>query len=279
MTPAASAELPGRPESAATAPALVRQILGENHPSVGDATLIVSELVSNAVAHTRSGQPGGTVTVDVEMSAQPPAVCIRVEDAGGSAVPVLAAAAPGNEHGRGLRIVAALAAEWGTEHSETGSATWCRLTEGENPAVMTVSHSRHRDPAPPQRHADGVMTSPITDSATGAGLWLSTHETDLSARPGSRCSSRTAGCASKPGTTTGERKDMTDMKQPQTEDADHPLAGYRPPTWVVVTWVNEQLRDRIQRNGAALAEIHQARDRQASAPATDPRLEDREAEP
>ncbi len=69
------------------------------------------------------------------------------------------------------------------------------------------------------------------------------------------------------------------MKQPQSDDADHPLAGYQPPEYVIVTWVNEQLRDRIQRYGASLAEIHQARDRQGSAPAADPRLEDREAEP
>jgi len=72
---------------------------------------------------------------------------------------------------------------------------------------------------------------------------------------------------------------MTDMKQPENDNADHPLAGYRPPEYVIVTWVNEQLRDRIQRNGASLAEIHQARDRQGSALAADPRLEDREAEP
>jgi anti-sigma regulatory factor (Ser/Thr protein kinase) len=273
MNPAISAQLPGRPESAATARALVRQILGENHPSTGDAMVIVSELVGNAVAHTRSGQPGGTVTVAVELSAQPPAVCIRVDDAGGPTVPVPAAATPGDEHGRGLGIVAALAAEWGTEHSETGTATWCRLTEGETPTVMTANHSRHRDPALPRRHADGAMTSPITGTATGARLWLSTHG------PGSDCSSRTAGCASKRGTTTGERKDMTDMKQPQNEDADHPLAGYRPPTWAVVTWVNEQLRDRIQRNGPALAEILQAGDRQLPERSADPQPEDREAEP
>jgi hypothetical protein len=69
------------------------------------------------------------------------------------------------------------------------------------------------------------------------------------------------------------------MKQPQNEDADHPLAGYRPPTWAVVTWVNEQLRDRIQRNGPALAEILQAGDRQLPERSADPQPEDREAEP
>ena len=75
-------------------------------------------------------------------------------------------------------------------------------------------------------------------------------------------------------------RDMTEMKQPQNDDADHPLAGYRSPNVVVdMTWLDKFLRDAIQRNGAALAEMHQARDRQGSARTADPQLEDREAEP
>jgi len=141
MITAASAELPGRPESAGAARALVRQILGEGHPSAADATLIVSELVSNAVAHTKSGQPGGTITVAIEMSAQPPGVCIRVRDAGGPGAPAVAAATASSEHGRGLRIVTALATEWGSEHSGSGQVTWCRLADG-GPPVKTVSQNR-----------------------------------------------------------------------------------------------------------------------------------------
>jgi hypothetical protein len=72
---------------------------------------------------------------------------------------------------------------------------------------------------------------------------------------------------------------MTDMRQPRDKDAGHPLAGYRPPEWVIVTWVNEELRDRIKRNGAALADMTQATNKQISEPLTDPQLEDREAEP
>lgn len=69
------------------------------------------------------------------------------------------------------------------------------------------------------------------------------------------------------------------MKRPQDKDAGHPLAGYRSPAWVIVTWVNEELRDRIQRNGAALADMTQATNKQIPDPAADPQLEDREAEP
>ena len=70
---------------------------------------------------------------------------------------------------------------------------------------------------------------------------------------------------------------MADMKQPRGKDSGHPLAGYRRPEWVIVTWVNKELRDRIQRNGAAL--ISQLTNKQAPEPVTDPQLEDREAEP
>ena len=53
------------------------------------------------------------------------------------------------------------------------------------------------------------------------------------------------------------------MKQPQNDDADHPLAGYRSPNVVVdMTWLDKFLRDAIQRNGAALAEMQQDRDAQ-----------------
>jgi hypothetical protein len=70
------------------------------------------------------------------------------------------------------------------------------------------------------------------------------------------------------------------MQQPQDEDADHPPAGYRPPNVVVdMTWLDKFLRDAIQRNGAALAEMQQAGDAQASTRTADHQLEDREAEP
>jgi hypothetical protein len=46
-------------------------------------------------------------------------------------------------------------------------------------------------------------------------------------------------------------------QQPPKDDDGHPPTG-RPPEWVVVTWVSEQLRDRIQRNGRSLAGALQA---------------------
>ena len=238
MNLAISADLPGRPESASAARSLVRQVLGEDHPSGGDAALVISELVSNAVAHTRSGQPGGTITVAIETSEQPPEVCIRVRDAGGPGAPALAAATESSEHGRGLRIVAALAAEWGSQASETGRATWCRLARDRNPVGSAVQN-------------------------------LDLHE---------QADGQAADRDIKHGITPGDRRDMTEMKQPQNKDAD-PAPGTRPPEWVVVTWVNEQLRGRLQRNAAALDDVHRAAKQRMPERVVDPQLEDREAEP
>src|SRR2546421_260028 len=102
---AATAEVirrfPGRPEAAQAARDLCRSVLA-GHP-VGDvADLVVTELVANAVAYTRSGLPGGTVTVSVQCRAD--GVLIRVTDQGGPGAPALIAAAPGAEHGRGLAL-------------------------------------------------------------------------------------------------------------------------------------------------------------------------------
>jgi anti-sigma regulatory factor (Ser/Thr protein kinase) len=131
MTPAALAGrgtvgivLPGVPESVREARALVRRQLGAG-PITEAAALCVSELAANAIAYTRSGLPGGTFAVFVQ--AVLGGVIIRVRDAGSRAAPVPAATDPGAEHGRGLLIVAAVAAEWGTEPASTGRSTWCRI--------------------------------------------------------------------------------------------------------------------------------------------------------
>jgi anti-sigma regulatory factor (Ser/Thr protein kinase) len=121
----ACAELGATPQAARQARALVRDTLGGDHPLAPDATLAVTELVSNSLAHGRSGQPGGTIGIAV--ATQPGAVLIQVRDAGGPGAPVLRRDRD-SEHGRGLQLIDAIAAEWGTRSSGTGRLTWCRLT-------------------------------------------------------------------------------------------------------------------------------------------------------
>ena len=62
--------------------------------------------------------------------------------------------------------------------------------------------------------------------------------------------------------------------QPTAPDPTaHSLAGPRPPEYLIVLWVSEQLRDQIRRNNAALAQQlqdhGQVRHRRAAGPATE----------
>jgi len=121
--------LPGVAESAAAARQLTRELLGAGHPAVDTALLLVSELVTNSVTHSRSGLPGGTVTVAVCTGSAD--VLIQVRDDGGLTEPRVvatqAAEAEGAEHGYGLLLVAALADTWGTANTREGRLTWCRV--------------------------------------------------------------------------------------------------------------------------------------------------------
>jgi len=85
---------------------------------VGDATLVVSELVGNAVRYA-APLPGGVL--EVSWTIDSGCVRLRVSDGGGVSVPVRHDAGPEDVRGRGLAIVAALARDWGVELSRNGS--------------------------------------------------------------------------------------------------------------------------------------------------------------
>jgi hypothetical protein len=70
------------------------------------------------------------------------------------------------------------------------------------------------------------------------------------------------------------RSDRPREGQPAAPDPTaHPLAGPRPPEYLIVLWVSEQLRDQIRRNNAALAQEYQdrgqVRHRRTAGPATE----------
>jgi anti-sigma regulatory factor (Ser/Thr protein kinase) len=120
-------ELPGTPRSAAIARQAARQLLGARHPATETAMLLVSELVTNAVQHSKSGEPGGSVTV--ALCPGPAGLLIQVRDDGGQSEPrVTGLSADAAEHGYGLRLVDALAERWGTISSPDGRITWCRVS-------------------------------------------------------------------------------------------------------------------------------------------------------
>ena len=119
------AVLPGVPESAGRARAVVRHVLGPDHPAAQAAATCVSELAANAINHTRSGLPSGTFTLSVHDGGE--AVRIAVTDAGSTTRPRARHPRPTSTHGRGLVIVAALAAAWGSKRTRGGQITWCEI--------------------------------------------------------------------------------------------------------------------------------------------------------
>jgi anti-sigma regulatory factor (Ser/Thr protein kinase) len=123
--------LPGIPESVRASRTMVREALGDGHPDAEAAALCVSELVTNSIVYTRSGLPGGTVTVTVDFP-DSGGVLVSVLDGGSQVSRAHARAVRGcAEHGHGLRIVAALSAAWGTEPTPHGTwRTWCWVGGG-----------------------------------------------------------------------------------------------------------------------------------------------------
>jgi anti-sigma regulatory factor (Ser/Thr protein kinase) len=112
---------PGRPEHVRQVRADARSLLA-GCPAADEMILCLSELAANAVLHSDSRRPGGTFCVRIE-SCPGAYVHIEVEDDGG---PWLAPA-PSPGSGRGLDIIAKLAAGWGVTASHAGRIVWARF--------------------------------------------------------------------------------------------------------------------------------------------------------
>jgi serine/threonine-protein kinase RsbW len=114
---------PGMPGEVPRARAALRRLLPDG-PLADDALLVATELMSNALVHSRSGAPGGEFVIRL-VACQSRYVRVEVEDQGGPWAP----RDRGSEGGRGLTIVAALAgpANWGVEGDEDGRLVWVRL--------------------------------------------------------------------------------------------------------------------------------------------------------
>ena len=120
-----SVRVAGRGDRARVVRAFVGAVLGPGHPCGDDAVLLASELFGNSVRHSSSGLAGQTVTVTV--TARAGAVRVEVADRSGSGVPELRAAGKDAEGGRGLGLVAELAARWGWRRRGARTVTWFEI--------------------------------------------------------------------------------------------------------------------------------------------------------
>jgi anti-sigma regulatory factor (Ser/Thr protein kinase) len=118
---------------------------------VDDATLVVSELVTNVVRHVAPGRAltygdlldvRRTVVTVVDLG---PVVCIEVFDHDPTP-PVVRTPGLHDEGGRGLHLVAELGLRWGFDLTHGGKVVWCQLSVPEEPTVVI-----DRRPAPAAR--------------------------------------------------------------------------------------------------------------------------------
>ncbi|MCF2539032.1 ATP-binding protein [Streptomyces nigra] len=115
---------PGVAEEVAQARHFVAALL-DGHGPLDDAVLVVSELATNAVRHSRSGAPGGWFLVVVCFGDD--LVRIEVVDEGGERVPHLCDVTSQEESGRGLLLIASCAKDWGVKNWPQGRAVWAEL--------------------------------------------------------------------------------------------------------------------------------------------------------
>ncbi|HLX50465.1 MAG TPA: ATP-binding protein [Streptosporangiaceae bacterium] len=114
---------PGTPEQVSRARAFIRGILPPGELA-SDIVLVTTEIITNAVRHSRSALPGGLFTVTLILRATE-WIMVEVGDQGGP----WTMHAHDIEHGRGLTIVAGLAGEdnWGVEGNQSGRTVWARF--------------------------------------------------------------------------------------------------------------------------------------------------------
>lgn len=123
-----SVTIHGRAEEVSGARAFITRTLsatGKGQRVDSDAaTLLTSELVTNAIMHTASGSPDGSVTVVVVDV--PDGVLIEVTDDGSGGTPVVKGDLFAAD-GHGLYLVQQLAAQWGYLRDAAGTTVWFHL--------------------------------------------------------------------------------------------------------------------------------------------------------
>lgn len=123
-----SVKVAGLVERARVVRAFVGAVLGPEHPCGDDAVLMASELFANSLRHSGSGAPGEMVTVAVKTAND--VIRVEVTDLSGPGVPELRPAGEDAEDGRGLGLVAGLAARWGWRRRGARTVTWFELRHG-----------------------------------------------------------------------------------------------------------------------------------------------------
>jgi len=111
------------PDQVREARQFLAQILGDC-PTATDALACLSELVTNSVLYSNSRRPRGRFIV--RASLYPAGLRVEVEDEGG---PWQHRPGRGDQRGRGLAIVGALATDWSISGDGTSRTVWFEISE------------------------------------------------------------------------------------------------------------------------------------------------------
>ena len=123
---------PGHPAQVAHARRFAQRTLAP-HELAADAALLTSELATNAIQHTASGEGG---TFEVVIWQRPATVRVAVINAGAPSIPAPRSAGDPDDlgdlgdlasSGRGLALVDALARQWGQHGNRHRRAVWFEL--------------------------------------------------------------------------------------------------------------------------------------------------------
>jgi anti-sigma regulatory factor (Ser/Thr protein kinase) len=146
-----SLTIPGSPGLVREARAFVARTLSSQRLSVDAdaATLLTSEIVTNAIQHSRSGIDGGTVTVVVIQV--PHGVLIEVIDDGSVDTPIVKGDLYAAE-GHGLYLVQHLAAQWGYLRDPASTTVWFQLPSagGQHEAAEQSGPGQGEQQEPPK---------------------------------------------------------------------------------------------------------------------------------
>jgi anti-sigma regulatory factor (Ser/Thr protein kinase) len=120
--------IPGQARQVREARTFVARTLGKLGTMTDTAVLLTSELVTNAIRHTSSGDPGGTVGVAILESAD--GVQVEVTDNGSDLSSPVVRGEVFAPDGHGLYLVETMAQQWGYLNDEMGTTVWFRLGAG-----------------------------------------------------------------------------------------------------------------------------------------------------
>ncbi|HEX8769517.1 MAG TPA: ATP-binding protein [Acidimicrobiales bacterium] len=123
MTIESTLSLPADPKSVSTARRFVREALDRSDAMAFEegAVLLVSELVTNAVLHARTGP-------DVTLRLNDDRLWIGVHD-DNPVTPAPKRYGPNAATGRGLQLVEQVAASWGVDKDGSGKVVWFELDQ------------------------------------------------------------------------------------------------------------------------------------------------------